>query len=88
MLQASSSLIGTKFPKKVLQPGFLNDRLIPFAYQQRSAYFSQRTDKWRICAEAKKQPWDFGRFFSTLYFFNGPPSPAKVYGFSFDFGFT
>ncbi|KAK7247198.1 hypothetical protein RIF29_42075 [Crotalaria pallida] len=34
-----------------------------------------------ISAEAGRQGWDFGRFIKTLYFFNGPPSPAKFFDF-------
>jgi hypothetical protein len=30
-----------------------------------------------IRAEGGRQPWDFGRFVKTLYFFNGPPSLSK-----------
>lgn len=28
---------------------------------------------------AEGQGWDFGRFLKTLYFFNGPPSPVKLF---------
>lgn len=31
-----------------------------------------------IRAEGGRQPWDFGRFVKTLYFFNGPPSLSKL----------
>lgn len=90
--RASSSPVGGRFSKKVLRPGLLssphsepfiqlNDRLNPFAYQRRSSNFSLRTYKGPIYAEAKKQAWDLGRFLSTLYFFNGPPSPAKFLEF-------
>ncbi|KAF5188629.1 NADH:ubiquinone oxidoreductase [Thalictrum thalictroides] len=32
-----------------------------------------------IVAESGKQGWDLGRFLKTLYYFNGPPSPAKFF---------
>ncbi|CAH9137924.1 unnamed protein product [Cuscuta epithymum] len=32
-------------------------------------------------AQARSQPWDLGRFLSTLYYFNGPPSPSKFFEF-------
>ncbi|KAF9590806.1 hypothetical protein IFM89_038398 [Coptis chinensis] len=32
-----------------------------------------------IVAESGKQGWDIGRFLKTLYYFNGPPSPAKFF---------
>ena len=31
-----------------------------------------------VRAEGGRQPWDFGRFFQTIYFFNGPPSLSKL----------
>ncbi|KAG9147209.1 hypothetical protein Leryth_018186 [Lithospermum erythrorhizon] len=34
-----------------------------------------------VSAETEKQGWDLGRFVKTLYFFNGPPSPAKFFEF-------
>lgn len=40
-----------------------------------------RSYKGIISAEADKKGWDFGRFVKTLYFFNGPPSPAKFFDF-------
>ncbi|XP_042398454.1 protein HIGH CHLOROPHYLL FLUORESCENCE PHENOTYPE 173, chloroplastic-like [Zingiber officinale] len=36
-----------------------------------------RKHKGVIFAASNRQAWDFGRFFRTLYFFNGPPNPAK-----------
>lgn len=42
--------------------------------QNSSFKFSQK-----IVAEANRQQWDIGRFLKTLYFFNGPPSPAKLF---------
>ncbi|XP_058095521.1 protein HIGH CHLOROPHYLL FLUORESCENCE PHENOTYPE 173, chloroplastic [Magnolia sinica] len=58
-----------------------NDRLHPFLYQRTSFSISSRTSRGSIFAEAGKQSWDFGRFLRTLYFFNGPPSPAKFFEF-------
>lgn len=49
-----------------------------FAYRRTSQNLGLKTFKGAIVAEAGKQGWDFGRFIKTLYFFNGPPSPAKV----------
>lgn len=43
-------------------------------YLQGSFKFSQR-----IVAKGDRQPWDIGRFLRTLYFFNGPPSPVKLF---------
>ncbi|RYQ86954.1 hypothetical protein Ahy_B10g106561 isoform B [Arachis hypogaea] len=42
---------------------------------------SSRPYRATISAEAGRQGWDFGRFIKTLYFFNGPPSPAKFFDF-------
>ncbi|KAH9314728.1 hypothetical protein KI387_023355, partial [Taxus chinensis] len=33
----------------------------------------------QIVAKGDRQPWDIGRFLRTLYFFNRPPSPAKLF---------
>ncbi|GMP74237.1 hypothetical protein CsSME_00031707 [Camellia sinensis var. sinensis] len=87
-----SSSVGRRFSKKTLRPGVLssplskpflqlNDRLKPLVYQQSSSCYPLRTYKVPIFAEAGKQGWDFGRFVRTLYFFNGPPSPAKFFEF-------
>ncbi|XP_021294438.1 uncharacterized protein LOC110424227 isoform X3 [Herrania umbratica] len=89
-IQGASSNVGRKFSKNCMQPQHLscplpkpflqlNGRPKCFLYRQRSAYLSSRTYKGPICAE--KQGWDLGRFLKTLYFFNGPPSPAKVVEF-------
>ncbi|CAL5345193.1 unnamed protein product [Camellia sinensis] len=86
--QGVSSSVGRRFSKTTLCPGVLssplskpflqlNDRLEPIVYQQSSSCYPLRTYKRPIFAEAGKQGWDFGRFVRTLYFFNGPPSPAK-----------
>lgn len=50
-----------------------------FAYRRTSQNLGLKTFKGAIVAEAGKQGWDFGRFIKTLYFFNGPPSPAKFF---------
>ncbi|KAK2975169.1 hypothetical protein RJ640_017382 [Escallonia rubra] len=86
--QGVSPSVGRRFSKSTLHPGVLsfplskpflqiNDRFQPFVKQPSSSYFPLRTYKGHIIAEAGKQGWDFGRFLKTLYFFNGPPSPAK-----------
>ncbi|CAK7350378.1 unnamed protein product [Dovyalis caffra] len=67
-----SRLLSSPLPKPFLQ---LNDRLL---YRKKSA---RKTYRGAILAEAGKQGWDFGRFVKTLYFFNGPPSPAKFFEF-------
>ncbi|XVF25611.1 hypothetical protein REPUB_Repub13aG0226900 [Reevesia pubescens] len=83
--QGASSNVGRKFSKSCMHPQLpkpflqLNDRPKYLLYQQRSAFLSFRTYKGPISAE--KQGWDLGRFLKTLYFFNGPPSPAKIVEF-------
>ncbi|KAI4332508.1 hypothetical protein L6164_017412 [Bauhinia variegata] len=52
------------------------DRPKTLIYKQSSSYYSSRTYRATISAG-----WDFGRFIKTLYFFNGPPSPAKFFDF-------
>ncbi|XP_047315296.1 protein HIGH CHLOROPHYLL FLUORESCENCE PHENOTYPE 173, chloroplastic [Impatiens glandulifera] len=61
------------FPGHVLLSPALSKqfRLKSLVYQQ-SSYKGGL-----VLAQAEKQSWDFGRFLKTLYFFNGPPSPAK-----------
>ncbi|KAA3478051.1 NAD(P)-binding Rossmann-fold superfamily protein isoform 1 [Gossypium australe] len=87
---ASSSNVGRKFSKSCMHPQLLSCQLPkPFLqlngrpkyrlHQRRSAYLSSATYKEPISGE--KQGWDLGRFFKTLYFFNGPPSPAKIVEF-------
>lgn len=82
--------VGRGFSRKTLRSGVhysplskpflqLNDRSYPIVYHQNSTRYNYRTYKGHILAEAGKQGWDFGRFFRTLYFFNGPPNPAKVF---------
>ncbi|KAM3251268.1 protein HIGH CHLOROPHYLL FLUORESCENCE PHENOTYPE, chloroplastic isoform X1 [Capsicum annuum] len=50
-----------------------------FIYKRTSQNLGPKTFKGVILAESGKQGWDFGRFIKTLYFFNGPPSPAKFF---------
>ncbi|KAK4589526.1 hypothetical protein RGQ29_020200 [Quercus rubra] len=69
-------LLSSPFPKPFLQ---LDDRPQSFVYRQSLASLSSRTKRGPISAEAGNQSWDFGRFFRTIYFFNGPPSPAKFF---------
>eukprot|EP00257_Ricinus_communis_P018104 XP_015576711.1 uncharacterized protein LOC8275173 [Ricinus communis] len=90
-LQVSSSPVGSRLfrnsnhrrllspplPKPFLQ---INDTQ-KLQYQEKSAPFALKTYRGPILAEAGKQGWDFGRFVKTLYFFNGPPSPAKFFEF-------
>lgn len=86
MLQGfSSSPVDRRFSKNHRVPSLhskrflqLNDRLHPFLSQGASSAVSSRTSRGSIYAEIGRQSWDFGRFVRTLYFFNGPPSPAKV----------
>uniref|UniRef100_A0A0C9QM13 TSA: Wollemia nobilis Ref_Wollemi_Transcript_25367_2180 transcribed RNA sequence n=1 Tax=Wollemia nobilis TaxID=56998 RepID=A0A0C9QM13_9CONI len=61
--------------------GFLQfkHRFSPFHTKR---YFSQSYSfkfSKQIVALGDKQRWDIGRFFRTLYFFNGPPSSAKLF---------
>lgn len=71
-----SCLSSSKLPNLFLQA---HDRPLVFIDQQTPAYLSSRKRRATISAEAGKQGWDLGRFIKTLYFFNGPPSPAKVW---------
>lgn len=56
-----------------------NKKYQNFVYRRTSQNLSFKTFKGPILAEAGKQGWDLGRFLETLYFFNGPPSPAKFF---------
>ncbi|XP_021907610.1 uncharacterized protein LOC110821941 [Carica papaya] len=83
-LQGCWSSVGRKFSKNSLHPQLLSSPLPkPFLQlndRERCCVHQQsgfRTYKGRISAEAGRQTWDLGRFLKTLYFFNGPPSPAK-----------
>eukprot|EP00268_Persea_americana_P048565 TRINITY_DN5145_c0_g1_i2.p1 TRINITY_DN5145_c0_g1~~TRINITY_DN5145_c0_g1_i2.p1 ORF type:complete len:597 (-),score=98.36 TRINITY_DN5145_c0_g1_i2:319-2109(-) len=84
----SSSPVDRRFSKNHRVPSLhskrflqLNDRLHPFLSQGASSAVSSRTSRGSIYAEIGRQSWDFGRFVRTLYFFNGPPSPAKFFEF-------
>ncbi|KAJ8616535.1 hypothetical protein MRB53_035907 [Persea americana] len=84
----SSSPVDRRFSKNHRLPSLhskrflqLNDRLHPFLSQGASSAVSSRTSRGSIYAEIGRQSWDFGRFVRTLYFFNGPPSPAKFFEF-------
>ncbi|KAK9132171.1 hypothetical protein Scep_011699 [Stephania cephalantha] len=46
-----------------------------------SSLCSKTSRRSVVVALAGRQGWDFGRFLKTLYFFNGPPSPAKFFDF-------
>ncbi|KAK9150609.1 hypothetical protein Syun_008918 [Stephania yunnanensis] len=46
-----------------------------------SSLCSRTSRRSVVVALAGRQGWDFGRFLKTLYFFNGPPSPAKFFDF-------
>ncbi|XP_015875400.3 protein HIGH CHLOROPHYLL FLUORESCENCE PHENOTYPE 173, chloroplastic isoform X1 [Ziziphus jujuba] len=71
-------LHGSALPKPFLQ---INDRPRSLLYQRNSATLSSRSHRGLISAEVGKQSWDVGRFFKTLFFFNGPPSPVKFIEF-------
>ncbi|CDO96855.1 unnamed protein product [Coffea canephora] len=68
-------------PGSCRQFGRLSDQFRPFIYQGNSELPCLRTYRGQISSEARRQGWDFGRFLKTLYFFNGPPSPAKFFEF-------
>lgn len=53
----------------------------PILYKKASKCSRFRMFRGRISAESEQQGWDLGRFIKTLYFFNGPPSPAKFFEF-------
>ncbi|KAI9120401.1 hypothetical protein K1719_007434 [Acacia pycnantha] len=72
------SLSSSRLPKPFLQVHHIPQTLID---QQSPGNLSSKTYRATICAEAGKQGWDIGRFIKTLYFFNGPPSPAKFFDF-------
>ncbi|KAJ1426157.1 hypothetical protein SESBI_10554 [Sesbania bispinosa] len=72
-------LASPTLPKPFLQNYGRPQRLI---YEPTSTRLSSGTySRVTISAEAGRQGWDFGRFIKTLYFFNGPPSPAKFFDF-------
>ncbi|MQL75428.1 hypothetical protein Taro_007831 [Colocasia esculenta] len=55
----------------------LTERANSSSFQSGISLVNSRAVKRCIRAESGKQTWDLGRFLRTLYFFNGPPSPAK-----------
>ncbi|KAK6124178.1 hypothetical protein DH2020_042087 [Rehmannia glutinosa] len=78
----SVSFVGSKLPSSPPLPNpFLQRKFQPFVYQKKLSFHSLRTRGGFIVSEAGKQGWDVGRFLKTLYFFNGPPSPAKFFEF-------
>ncbi|XP_058200142.1 protein HIGH CHLOROPHYLL FLUORESCENCE PHENOTYPE 173, chloroplastic isoform X3 [Rhododendron vialii] len=90
--RGNASSVGRRLCRKKFRPGQLssnhskpflqhNDRFQHLVYQQYSYFQPVRTYKRTITAQAGNQGWDLGRFFRTLYFFNGPPSPAKFIEF-------
>ncbi|KAG5562021.1 hypothetical protein RHGRI_004905 [Rhododendron griersonianum] len=90
--RGNASSVGRRLCRKKIRPGQLssnhskpflqhNDRFQHLVYQQYSSFQPVRTYKRTITAQAGNQGWDLGRFFRTLYFFNGPPSPAKFIEF-------
>lgn len=71
-IPASARLWSNPFLKvndkiKCKQSSFVNDLK---AHKRRTSI---------VAADSKNQGWDFGRFVKTLYFFNGPPSPFKIF---------
>lgn len=70
-----SCLSSATLPKPFLQVHYIPRTLID---RKSSANVLSKAYRATISAEAGKQGWDIGRFIKTLYFFNGPPSPAKV----------
>lgn len=90
--QGGASSVGRRFSRKTFHPWQLssspskpflrhNDRLQHLVYKQFSSSHPFRTNRLTISAQAGNQGWDLGRFLKTLYFFNGPPSPAKFIQF-------
>ncbi|XP_060191420.1 protein HIGH CHLOROPHYLL FLUORESCENCE PHENOTYPE 173, chloroplastic isoform X1 [Lycium barbarum] len=82
--QGVSSVGGRSCQKSLGSPSHLswplsrpNKKYQNFVYRRTSQNLRLKTFKGPILAEAGKQGWDFGRFIETLYYFNGPPSPAK-----------
>ncbi|KAG8385403.1 hypothetical protein BUALT_Bualt03G0039400 [Buddleja alternifolia] len=69
-------VLSSPLPNPFLQPKFQTS-----IYQKKSSLHSLRTYRRSILSEAGRQGWDVGRFLKTLYFFNGPPSPAKFFEF-------
>lgn len=86
-MQGSSSAAGRKFSKDCLHPQLLSSSPLPNPFLQlnnlsnallhKNSSFNLPSRTYRGTISAKS--WDLSRFLKTLYFFNGPPSPAKVY---------
>ncbi|XP_015066198.1 uncharacterized protein LOC107011291 isoform X1 [Solanum pennellii] len=77
--QGVSSLGGRSSQKSLGAPSHLSWPLSGPNKKSQNFVYRRKTFKGPILAEAGKQGWDFGRFIKTLYFFNGPPSPAKFF---------
>ncbi|KAL2244755.1 UNVERIFIED_CONTAM: hypothetical protein Sindi_2743700 [Sesamum indicum] len=75
---AGSSPYHSSFSSPLPNP-FLPCKFQPLVYQKKLSFHSLRTHRGLILSEAGRQGWDVGRFLKTLYFFNGPPSPAKFF---------
>ncbi|KAI3982408.1 hypothetical protein MKX01_041246 [Papaver californicum] len=59
----------------------LSDELQTLSSRCKLTSLSLRSNKRSIYAETGRQGWDVGRFLKTVYFFNAPPSPAKLFEF-------
>ncbi|KAF3774373.1 hypothetical protein EJ110_NYTH53203 [Nymphaea thermarum] len=81
----STYSVGRKYNEKRLftssfkQFIHLNDR--QHLFQKSLLPSTPKHSSVTVFAKADRQSWDFGRFLKTLYFFNGPPSPAKFFEF-------
>ncbi|KAL8468285.1 hypothetical protein ACS0TY_031504 [Phlomoides rotata] len=64
-----------------LPNSFLQRNFQPICYQKKLTFQPLKAYKGYILADAEKKGWDVGRFLKTLYFFNGPSSPAKFFEF-------
>ncbi|EPS64358.1 hypothetical protein M569_10423, partial [Genlisea aurea] len=60
---------------------FLQQEFHRSSFKRSLSVCSLRIGKGFIRSEDRRQGWDVSRFFKTLYFFNGPPSPAKFFEF-------
>ncbi|XP_062095197.1 protein HIGH CHLOROPHYLL FLUORESCENCE PHENOTYPE 173, chloroplastic isoform X2 [Humulus lupulus] len=91
-LQGSSSPACRNLSSNSLHPHFLSpplpNSLVQRSHRPHSSLYkpnsgcvSSRFYRGLITSEAQKQNWDFVRFFKTIYFFNGSPSPAKFFEF-------
>ncbi|KAI3966038.1 hypothetical protein MKX01_010995 [Papaver californicum] len=59
----------------------LSDKFQTLSSRCKFTSLSLRSNKRSIYAETGRQGWDVGRFLKTVYFFNAPPSPAKLFEF-------